>query len=780
MNQLYTTLKTVLIAIILLVGVSVVFIESTETAYAQTDVKSMVNPTNEVILPGSEGGGIASLILGWVLRPFAWAFQLFGTLFMAFGSTFLASAIEMSIGPALNAIPGIQVGWEVMRDFANLFFIFVILYIAIKTILQLGNHDTKTMLVRVIVVALLINFSGFFTRVVIDAGNVLAVGFYDTIITSPAPNPDPTNPTSSACSTGNCTIGDRFASILDVASFAEGPEGGEVGLNDLQISLMYFLNGAIFFVLGMVFLKGAFYFIARMIAFVFLIMFSPIAFLAYAVPNSSASSFLGGWWSKLIGYSMLAPAYLIIIYLVLQVATGVANTGGFDFMNYVIIIGLIKLGSDQAFKLADSTGTKMADWGGKIAGQAAGVGVGAVTGAAAYTGRQSFGRLGNAMANGEALNAQIARGGVMGKFAELRKEQYNKVAKSSFDVAQSGLGGSAIGYLGATVPKGMQKEGGFKKSGRVEHHVFNRGKLTKEQEADKVAHAKELFPDDPIKQRDWLKKEMGSDWKSGAWYKPESWTKGDANYDTTKNKDAKEIKGKAASEVFKKAEVKRLEDHINDLETSGTWTKADDKDLQDAIEKNNVTETTLLQAKLDTAMSAAGKTAGKTVGDEMKDAMKKLGSRFVSELNESTLGSNLVAAHLTSNDLKQMHRNDMDGKFSDKTLIDRVGKNVFGGGKNPKGTEYLASPEGRKELMNYGLERKQVMKTKVYAKNARLRKKLRREVEDIKLDISTYPPGTTPKEIADNKEAVQKLQDRLEKKEEELEKKEENTRIMLS
>ena len=74
----------------------------------------------------------------------------------------------------------ISIAWGIVRDLSNIFFILALLYIAIQTILGMG-HETKKMIVHVIIMALLINFSMFFTKVVIDSSNVLALIFYNKI-----------------------------------------------------------------------------------------------------------------------------------------------------------------------------------------------------------------------------------------------------------------------------------------------------------------------------------------------------------------------------------------------------------------------------------------------------------------------------------------------------------------------------------------------------------------------------------------------------------------------
>src|SRR3989344_3723233 len=64
--------------------------------------------------------------------------------------------------------------WGAVRDVANIFFIIALLYVAIKTILGLNVTDNKKLISAVIIVGLIINFSLFTTKVVIDGSNILA------------------------------------------------------------------------------------------------------------------------------------------------------------------------------------------------------------------------------------------------------------------------------------------------------------------------------------------------------------------------------------------------------------------------------------------------------------------------------------------------------------------------------------------------------------------------------------------------------------------------------
>ena len=76
----------------------------------------------------------------------------------------------------------VEQGYKIILNVANMIFIFLLLYIAIKTILGDGG-DMKKLLTNIIVVALMINFSLFMTKVIIDASNIVAMGFYNAIQT---------------------------------------------------------------------------------------------------------------------------------------------------------------------------------------------------------------------------------------------------------------------------------------------------------------------------------------------------------------------------------------------------------------------------------------------------------------------------------------------------------------------------------------------------------------------------------------------------------------------
>jgi hypothetical protein len=96
----------------------------------------------------------------------------------------IAQVMDLAIGVSLAGLSGIEmitIGWEITRDIANIFFIFILLIIAIATILRLESYGAKQLLAKLIIVALLVNFSLVIAFAVVDAANILALTFIKRI-----------------------------------------------------------------------------------------------------------------------------------------------------------------------------------------------------------------------------------------------------------------------------------------------------------------------------------------------------------------------------------------------------------------------------------------------------------------------------------------------------------------------------------------------------------------------------------------------------------------------
>lgn len=260
-------------------------------------------------------------------------------------------------------------GWKVSRDIANLFFIFIILYIAIATILQLSTYGMKDLLVTVIIVALLVNFSLVFTNMIIDASNILASEFYDKVSNITWNQTDSSGNVTSTKSIGMSDAivkGMKLQTIFDGIKVFEKnnrtykkvePEEKWGEHTDTTTGLSYCstadavkcpsdignkycctfvdekkdipalevltriaiigIGGIIFeLVTAFVLFAAGILFTVRLVVLLILMVLAPLAFLAMALP--ALKTYAGQWWQKLFKQSFFAPAYLFMFYLAIK------------------------------------------------------------------------------------------------------------------------------------------------------------------------------------------------------------------------------------------------------------------------------------------------------------------------------------------------------------------------------------------------------------------------------------------------------------------------------
>lgn len=201
--------------------------------------------------------------------------------------------------------------WTIVRDFSNILFIFGLLFVGFQTILNIETINTKKTLAAIIVGALLINFSLFFTKIVIDISNVFAVQVYELFDID----------RSQALTNG---IAGSFFQSMGLNTLW----GGAGNLGDLTTFEVTFGGNITFFFMAMifllvaafVFLAGAILLIVRFAALVLLMMFSPIMFAGMVFPQTQ--KFARDLWQKLLGYSFFAPLYFFLLYISLLVLSG--------------------------------------------------------------------------------------------------------------------------------------------------------------------------------------------------------------------------------------------------------------------------------------------------------------------------------------------------------------------------------------------------------------------------------------------------------------------------
>ncbi len=140
-----------------------------------------------LFIPQISDAGIWSSILG-SLGDAIFSFFLFflgaiqwGILKVLEASTYiLDNFLFITISPLFYDLDFVKLGWGVLRDLANVAFIIGIIVIGFYMILGKaeGQDGWKRMLLNLIIAALVMNFSLFIGRIIIDMGNFTAAVFY--------------------------------------------------------------------------------------------------------------------------------------------------------------------------------------------------------------------------------------------------------------------------------------------------------------------------------------------------------------------------------------------------------------------------------------------------------------------------------------------------------------------------------------------------------------------------------------------------------------------------
>lgn len=200
---------------------------------------------------------------------------------------------NIGIGFAVNNL------WVIMRDFFNLLFIFGLVYIGFQMILKSGDIQPKKMLVHIILAALLVNFSLFFVKAIVDLSNIAATQVANAF-------PDGTVD-------GDIGISDAFLNIFGLQGTFD--TGGAAGLEAIAAGggWAYIIFSMILFIIAaFVFAVGGILLIIRFIVLNLYMILSPVMFLGWVFPAMSSYSQM--YWKGFLGRAFFAPAYILMLY----------------------------------------------------------------------------------------------------------------------------------------------------------------------------------------------------------------------------------------------------------------------------------------------------------------------------------------------------------------------------------------------------------------------------------------------------------------------------------
>lgn len=250
-----------------------------------------------------------------------WMFDMcvgFGSFILFMGGWMLDSSIYFLLikmgtyfgGHSFGQAVGL--GWTLIRDLMNMAFIFGLVYLGIKTILSSQDSNTRRNLGLLLIAALLVNFSLFFTQMIVDVTNIAAVAMYNQIIVT-----DTTSIQQKFESVIDTPISNAFNSGLGFTSWLSEDTIKTFSKQKPMTLMIFSLLVMIFYAAaGWAFAMGAVLVIVRFIALIMFMVFSPLMFLSWILPSQQKVT--GKWWELFLQYALQGPVYLLFLLLSLE------------------------------------------------------------------------------------------------------------------------------------------------------------------------------------------------------------------------------------------------------------------------------------------------------------------------------------------------------------------------------------------------------------------------------------------------------------------------------
>lgn len=271
----------------------------------------------------------------------------------------------------------VEIGWSIVRDLCNMFFILILLVIAFGTILRIESYNWKKMLPKLLLMAVLINFSKTICGLIIDFAQVIMLTFISSISTG----------------TNNFV---ELLGVKNLLTFAESKNASNSDAGLAMDTVWALLLGLIFMIVTLIVLAVllATLVFRVMMLWVYIIL-SPLAYLLSAFPQGQ--KYAAQWWSEFTKNVITGPILAFFLWLALATVStssititntntntltqGASSTSGIisglldgdTFQTYIITISLLIGGlivTQQAGGIAGSMAGKGLGWAKKMGGAA--------------------------------------------------------------------------------------------------------------------------------------------------------------------------------------------------------------------------------------------------------------------------------------------------------------------------------------------------------------------------------------------------------------------------
>ena len=262
--------------------------------------------TGEVAHAGSVLGWLAENTVGLAFKALLYGVFEFVGLFTSIAVTLFAYVVDpqyISGDSGLLNLQAVYDMWKFVRDFINIFFILGLLFIAFAFVFQIDSYSNSKSIIKLVIAALLVNFSFPIARLIIDLANIPMYFFLQMIV---GDNGGTAVALSSSLSASN----------LDQILLPNSLRNTDVSTILAAIVFLFIFNITIF--------VFAFQFLIRLIALIILVILSPIGFVAGGIPG--LKKYGSQWWDNFLKYCFFGPAAIFMLLLATNFFAAISST----------------------------------------------------------------------------------------------------------------------------------------------------------------------------------------------------------------------------------------------------------------------------------------------------------------------------------------------------------------------------------------------------------------------------------------------------------------------
>lgn len=371
------------------------------------------------------GGIILGIILpklafaqvDWAIGGLAAFLNTITAFFMKIAAFFSEVALVLSLNIVNSS--AVQQGFKIALTLANLGFVISIIVIALATIFRNQTYGVKRALIRLVVMAILVNFSLILTGMVLNFTDRLTLYF----VSASAPEQG---------FGGSFNFSYRIMSSLNPQAVQNSPP--EEGLLNSLDKTFAASAGALLASVSNILTLLAFSVLAvtlfaRYTIISILLISMPIAWLAWIFP--STSSWWKKWWDTFIKWTFYAPAMMFFVYIAMTLAQSdalVATLNTAQETDVASVLGNTLVKSNTLAAISKQITILFILFGGFFAAKSMGIGMaGSASSLAQSAGKKMWG----ATKRGAGRNARRAGGAMFGETLKKYGEKWQRAGANS-------------------------------------------------------------------------------------------------------------------------------------------------------------------------------------------------------------------------------------------------------------------------------------------------------------------------------------------------------------